>query len=97
MNDESRCEWARVGAASQPWTATGERSGLLTRVVMTENVRRVIIRSDLFVCGGLLPFTEPRYVFADYMASFYKCARSSEFWIEHANVGRKCCQESTKI
>ena len=52
---------------------------------------------SLFVRGGLLVFTEPRYVFADYMASFYKCERSSEFWIEHANVGRKCYQESTKI
>ena len=87
----------RVGAVSQPLIPTGERSGLLTRVVMTENVRRVIIRSDLFVCGGLLPFTEPRYVFAYYMAPFYKRARSSEFWIEHANVGRKCCQKSAKI
>jgi hypothetical protein len=57
----------------------------------------VIIRSDLFVCGGLLTFTEPRYVFAYYMAPFYKLAGSSEFWIEHANVGRKCCQKSTKI
>src|SRR6266850_677217 len=57
----------------------------------------IIVRSVLFVRGGLVVFTEPRYVLADYMASFYKCARSSEFWIEHANVGRKCCQESTKI
>ncbi|HET6886582.1 MAG TPA: hypothetical protein VFH87_01540, partial [Candidatus Udaeobacter sp.] len=52
--------------------------------------------SVLFVRGGLLVFTEPRYVFGYYMASFYKWARSSEFWIEHANVGRKCRQESTK-
>jgi len=51
----------------------------------------------LFVCGCLLMFAEPRCIFAYYMAPFYKRACSSEFWIEHTNVGRKRCQKSTKI
>src|SRR4029453_5972429 len=52
----------------------------------------------LCLCAGRLPmFTEPRHVFAHYKASFYKRACSSVFWIEHTNIGRKCCQKSTKI
>jgi hypothetical protein len=54
-------------------------------------------RSALFVCGSLLTFMEPRYIFVYYAASFYKYAWSSEFWIEHTNIGRKCYQKSTKI
>src|SRR6266496_2028866 len=57
----------------------------------------IIVRSALFLCGRLLAVTEPHYVFAYYVASFYKGARSSEFWIEYANIGRECCQKSTKI
>jgi hypothetical protein len=45
----------------------------------------------------LLMLTEPRYIFRYHTASFYKRACSSEFWIEHTNIGRDCCQESTKI
>ncbi len=59
--------------------------------------RSFSLAPGLFVCGGLLMFAEPRCIFAYYMASFYKRARSSEFWIEHTNVGRKCGQKSTKI
>jgi hypothetical protein len=52
---------------------------------------------QLCLCAGRLPmFTEPRCIFAYYMASFYKRACSSEFWIEHTNVGRECRQKSTK-
>src|SRR6266545_3745216 len=54
-------------------------------------------RSALFVCSGFLMFTEPRYVFAYYTASFYECAWFSKFWIEHTNIGRKCRQKSTEI
>jgi hypothetical protein len=41
--------------------------------------------------------TEPRYIFRYYTASFYKFACSPKFWVEYANIGRECCQESTKI
>ena len=45
----------------------------------------------------LLTFTEPRYIFRYRSVSFYKRACSSEFWIEYTNIGRECCQKSTKI
>jgi hypothetical protein len=32
-----------VGAASQPWIATGERSGLLTHTAMTESVSLCVL------------------------------------------------------
>lgn len=41
--------------------------------------------------------TEPRYIFRYYTATFHKFACSPKFWIEHTNIGRECCQESTKI
>src|SRR5205814_6744157 len=59
--------------------------------------RLLSLAAGLFVCGGLLMFAKPRCIFAYYMACFYKRACSSEFWIEHTDVGRKCCQKSTKI
>src|SRR5580693_910411 len=51
----------------------------------------------LFVCGSLLIFAEPRSIFAYYMASFYKRACFSKFWIEHTNIGRKSRQKSAKV
>jgi hypothetical protein len=57
----------------------------------------VVSCSALFVCGSSLMLTKPRYVFRYYTASFYKIACSSKFWIEHTNIGRECCQKSTKI
>jgi hypothetical protein len=40
---------------------------------------------------------EPRYIFVYYAASFYKYAWSSEFWIEHTNIGRKCYRNLQKF
>jgi hypothetical protein len=53
--------------------------------------------SALFVCDGLITVTEPRHIFRYYMASFYKYACCSKFWIEYTDIGRKCRQKSTKI
>src|SRR5436190_23875161 len=46
---------------------------------------------------GLLTLTKPCYVFPHYMASFYKCACRSEFWIEYTDIGRQCRQKSIKV
>jgi len=46
---------------------------------------------------GMLTFSEPRYVFPHYVASLYKCACRSEFWIEYTDIGRQCCEKSTKV
>src|SRR5262249_6563191 len=45
----------------------------------------------------LLMLTEPRYIFRYYTASFHKFACSPKFWIEHTNISRECCQDSTEI
>src|SRR5262249_682527 len=53
--------------------------------------------SALFVCGSLFAFTEPRGVFAHHVTSFYKCACSSDLWIEYTNICRERRQKSKQF
>src|SRR4026208_1858411 len=73
----NRAKWVICASPSNALIAASFRQNRATTrnllIGFDSGCPLVIVRSALFVCGGLLTFVEPRYVCAYYMASFYKC------------------------